>query len=545
MFINFRDIPGQQNIFLDYLYEFESVKPYYIKNFRKTDSYPSHFEEVLSKYKTDRNSIAKILKNQYLNKRISAKTAYNLKMISDPSTLFVFTGQQLGIATGPLYTFYKIITTIKLAHHLSTKYPGYNFVPAFWLAGDDHDFEEIRSVTLLNNDNSPVIVTYGEIEESGNVDNDLGSVGFLKIEDEIDLFISKVNESLRPTEFTPAIISILYESYKKGKTFADAFKDLLFKFFDKHGLIIVNPQDKELKSLLKPIFKNELENFRTHAEKLVSNSAGLEEVYHAQVKIKPLNLFYHYGKGRYSVEPVDHNEFKLRRKKVKFTKEELNNLIETEPENFSANVVLRPICQDFLFPSAFYVAGPAEVSYYAQIIPLFSYFQLPVPMVFPRAGATILERNVSVLSDKFGLQISDFFVRREDVIKLAASRLSGINLEEIFEKAGLELSETIEYLKNALQHIDKTLLDPSDKLKLRIVSGLEELKKKAEIARIKRNESTLNQVKKALNLILPNGILQEREINIIYFMNKYGIDFHEKLFEELEILAFEHQIIKI
>ena len=143
---------------------------------------------------------------------------------------------------------------------------------------------------------------------------------------------------------------------------------MIFTLFDKYGLVLFDPQERELKQLLKPIFKNEILEFRTHTQKLVEKSAKLEEVYHAQVKIQPVNLFYHDDEGRYLIEPSD-SEFKLKRKRKKFTQEELLELIETTPEKFSPNVLLRPICQDFLLPTVCYVGGPSEISYFAQVMP--------------------------------------------------------------------------------------------------------------------------------------------------------------------------------
>lgn len=161
--------------------------------------------------------------------------------------------------------------------------------------------------------------------------------------------------------------------------------------FDNYGLIIFDPQDAEVKEMLKPIFKKEITDFRAHSEKLVNISANLEEEYHAQVKVRAINLFYHTDEGRYLIEPVE-NEFRLKRKRKKFLFDELIDLIEKEPARFSPNVLLRPVVQDYLLPTAFYIGGPSEISYFAQVMPLYNLYQIEPPIIFPRASATLIEK---------------------------------------------------------------------------------------------------------------------------------------------------------
>jgi uncharacterized protein YllA (UPF0747 family) len=182
------------------------------------------------------------------------------------------------------------------------------------------------------------------------------SVGLINLDSSINEFFDKLNNGIKETEFKPVLINLLKNFYKEGKSFKEAFKDLIFNYFDEYGLVIFDPQDYEVKKVLKPIFKKEITDFRIHTEQLVHVSATLEELYHAQVKVKPVNLFLRIDEGRYSIEPVE-NEYKLRRKRKSFTQEQLLEVLENEPDKFSPNVLLRPICQDYLFPTAFYIAG--------------------------------------------------------------------------------------------------------------------------------------------------------------------------------------------
>ncbi|OGU45049.1 MAG: bacillithiol biosynthesis cysteine-adding enzyme BshC, partial [Ignavibacteria bacterium GWB2_36_8] len=319
MQVNFGDIPGQHNLFLDYLYEYDNVKKFYKQDFSNKEEYLKTFKAISETSREFRSDIPKIVQSQYQGLNPSEKTRNNIDLLKEKNTLAVVTGQQLGILGGPLYTLYKIITAIKLAGHLKERYDAYNFVPVFWLEADDHDFEEIRSVEVINEQNEVRKISY----EDEIVDEEIRqSVGYLTIKESISAFFYNLDKNLRDTEFKPELLKKLKEIYSTGKSFKQSFQELIFWLFDEYGLIIFDPQDIIIKNLLKPVFKKEINNFRQHTEKLVQVSATLEELYHAQVKVRPVNLFYSNEDGRFLIEPVE-NEFRLRRKRKKFTQEEI------------------------------------------------------------------------------------------------------------------------------------------------------------------------------------------------------------------------------
>ncbi len=541
MFINFGDIPGHQNLFLDYLYEFENVKEYFNSDFRSRDGYLKIFKSVSEHKNPAREIMPGILKAQYSSLQPSEKTSDNISKLSSDNTLAVVTGQQLGILSGPLYTLYKIITAIKLSESFSQKYDGFNFVPVFWLEGDDHDFNEVRQIKLPDDNNN--IKTIGYSTEA-NEDDDRSSVGTLKFDSSINDFFTNLEQSLRDTEFKPAIISKLKEFYAEGKTFKDAFRELIFFLFDKYGLIIFDPQDNAVKELLKPVFIKEVTDFRLHAEKLVITSAQIEEVYHAQVKIRPLNLFYSNEDGRYLLEPVE-NDFRLKRKRRKFTFEEIISEINHQPQRFSPNVILRPICQDYLLPTAAYAGGPGEISYLAQVNPLYKFYQIPAPVIYPRSSVMILEKNILNVLEKYDLDLLDIIIDPEKVKQKIVEKVSDFTVEETFKDAVIQFEMGFDKIKEGLFRIDKTTADASNRYKTKILSYVDELKEKALEAQKRKHETILRQIDKVSTAVFPHSVLQEREINFVYYWNKYGDDFLKKLFDEIEIGHFEHQVIKI
>ena len=542
MFINFSDIPKHQNLFLDYLYEFENVQEYYKHNFRNKEGYLPLFKSISESRKSRQLNLSSILKNQYSAlTNISGKTLRNFELLDKDKTIAVVTGQQLGILGGPLYTIYKIVTTIRLANQFSERYDEFKFVPVFWLEGDDHDFNEVRSLNLFDNENQ--ILNLGYKDEISD-DDAKQSIGNIKFDEVLNDFFSKYEGSLRDTDFKNELVTKLKNCYQVGKTFKQSFKELLFWLFDEYGLIIFDPQDPNIKSLLKPIFKKEVNDFSIHTQKLILTSAKLEELYHAQVKVKPVNLFYHTDDGRYSVEPVD-DIFKLRRKRKQFTKDEILTEIENSPEKFSPNVLLRPICQDYIFPTGFYIAGPSEISYFAQITPLYDFYNIITPIVYPRSSATLLEKNVGAALDKYDLTMHDIFLGLDELKEKVISGLSENNIEKAFEEASNEIELTFDRLKENLFAIDKTLVDASLRYREKIITSITELKSKATKAQESKHETTIRQLTRLSNLLYPLGNLQEREINFTYFYNKYGKDFIRKVYDDISVNEFEHQIISL
>lgn len=542
MFINFKEIPGNTKLFLDYLYDFDKVKGFYKYNFRDKEQFITKFKQLSESPKEFRNELSTIINNQYKLFNPSSKTLKNISLLKNKETVAVVTGQQLGILGGPLYTFYKIITAIKLCSHLSERYDNYHFVPVFWLEGDDHDFDEVRSINVLNDNNELLKISYNDqpTEEEQN----RGSIGHLKLKETINQFLKDYGNQLRNTEFKNPIMENLKSFYTEEKTFKEPFKELLFWLFDQYGLVIFDPQDIKVKELLKPVFKKEINDFRNHTEKLVNISANLEELYHAQVKIRPINLFYNYDEGRYVIEPIE-NEFRLKGKRKKFTLEELINLIEAEPEKFSPNVLLRPVCQDFLIPTGFYIGGPSEVAYFAQILPLYEFYNIDPAIIYPRSSVTILERALKSILDKYGMNVTEIFTDPNKLKNQIINNVSDKNLEEIFKETKNQIDLSFDNLKEKLFELDKTMGDVTSKYRLKVLGYIDELNGKATEAQKKRYEITLRQIDKASANLFPDMNLQERELSFFHFANKYGVDVLKKLFEELAINKFEHQVIEL
>lgn len=541
MFINYSDLPNYSNLFLDYVYEFDKVKDFYIYNFRNQDEYARKFSEITSSKRIFPETLSKILFNQYADVNSSKRTISNINYLGQQNSVAIVTGQQLTIFGGPLYTFYKIITAIKLCIQLKDKFVDYNFIPVFWLEGDDHDFNEVRSINIFNNDNE-----IQKIEYLNAVDNsmELGSVGNLLLEKEIELTLQKLKDSLRNTEFTEELISFLSKTYKSGNSFKKSFKHLLMKIFDEYGLVIIDPQDVELKKLLIPIFESELINYREHTQTILKRSALLEEKYHAQVKVKPINIFLIDDSKRFLIEP-DENGYKLKNRRKKFSKEEILNLLYQQPELFSPNVLLRPLCQDYILPTAFYVGGPSEISYFAQLIPYYSKLNIIQPFIYPRASITLVEKNIKSLLDKYQINLLNIFQNGKQIIPDIIASSENIDTNKFIREALIESQTLFEKLNNNLSSIDPSIAKIIEKLSEKNKQSIESLKSKLDSIILKKNEIIDRQLNKIFSNIIPNNNLQEREINFTYYFNKYGKDLINFLFNEVSTTKFEHQVLEV
>ena len=269
MSTNYSDLPGFPNLFLDYIYEFENVQNFFQNSFLDHKAYIKTFGKLKSFVRPHRNDVANILNDQYLGYQPSQLTERNINSLNNENTFAIITGQQVSLLGGPLFTFYKIITAIKLSKQLKERYSEYNFIPVFWMEADDHDFKEIQSVNIIDQYNKLRIINYDAgVEEEIN----RGSVGKLKINSNINQTINEIEKSLRDNEFKDEILNLVNSCYYEGVTMKAAFKKLIFHFFDEYGLVIFNPQDKRIKDILLPIFEKEIDNYAIHSKENILRS---------------------------------------------------------------------------------------------------------------------------------------------------------------------------------------------------------------------------------------------------------------------------------
>jgi bacillithiol biosynthesis cysteine-adding enzyme BshC len=530
---------GFTKLFCDYINDFQKVKKYYRLDFRSLSSFRTLAEERRSSH-PHRHILADVLKEQNLAFGTTEKTSTNIDLLRQDNTVAIVTGQQVGMLGGPMYTLYKTITAIKLAAYLREQLPEFNFVPVFWLEGEDHDFEEVNKFGVLNADSFPVKIEYTPRGKKSQ--KNFGAVGNMIMDDNLTVMIDELSKALMSTEFKNGLLENLRSFYFPSASLNTAFASYLNSLIGNEGLVFIDPNDSRLKRLVKPIFIKEIEEFPKVSQLVIQQSAELEEQYHAQIKTKVMNVFLFHQGGRYMLEPRE-NDFVLRGTRQYFQKAELLKLVEDSPECISPNVALRPVCQDTLLPTVAYIAGPSEVAYFAQLKKVYEYFGCPYPVIYPRASATIVEERQLKILDKFQVDLPELFDNPGKISKKVIDMVAEVKIDDMFTEASQHITDALNELKFGLNYIDPTLLGSLESAREKIESTVHVLKEKAAEAQQRKHEISLRQIQKVQNALLPSGNFQERELNVLYFMNKYGLDFPEWLKTELHFDKFQHQFL--
>lgn len=550
--VEYSKLPNFNSLFIDYVSgdeeRYKKLKPFFNAYFKENEDFFKVIDDKIHNYNTnryfDKNALIDILKRQNMAFGAGEKTVSNIELLKRDDTFAAVTGQQVALYTGNFYTVLKTITTIKLAGNLKERFPQFNFVPVFWLESEDHDFEEANHINLINKQNELVRIGYNKEDDNDeNVKKSAKPVGSIKFDNLIESINQQLKDSLIDTDFRDKLIEKIDSFYKEGNDFKTAFAQFMNWLFSDYGVVFVDPSDTEIKKLLTPVFEKELTTSPKMCETVITASAELEKNYDLQVKPKVINLFFLHNGNRLLIEPRENNRYALKNSKRRFEQEELLNILFETPELFSPNVVLRPICQDYLLPTIAYIGGPSEISYFAQFKPAYNHYDITMPVIFPRASASILESKISKFMHNYGVSFEDIFSHKVLVSKVV-DKLSEVKIEDEISKAQDDFNKIFYDLKNMTAKVDQTLLNAVEGMKDRLNQNVEQFKGKLINAQAKKSDTTTNQIDKVTNNIYPGGNLQERVINISYFLNKYDTSFIKKLFDEIDINNFSHQVIE-
>lgn len=540
----YNNLPDFNNLFLDYIDDFDKIKNYYKYDYRDDTEFLNALIKKKNTYLKDsdfnRDDLCRVLTTQNKFFNSSEKTYENIELLKSTNTFAVVTGQQVGMLSGPLYTILKALNAVQLANKLNQKFKDYNFVPVFWLECEDHDFLEINNINLLTKENEVKNISYFGVE--GEQEKYIKPTGTILLDEKIEELKNEIRNNLVETDFTNTVFDYINRSYKVGIDLKTAFARLLNYFLKDEGLIFMDPSEKDLKKPLISIFKKELSTYPSLCEKVIISSAEMEHEYDPVIKPKPINLFYTHNGNRYLIEPKDSENFGLKNSRQKFSRDELLLILNTNPELFSPNVLLRPVCQDTILPTVAYVGGPSEVAYFAQIKDAYDFYETPMPVIYPRTSVTIIEKRVETFLEKNKLKILDLF-HPKDTARRMVEKFSEMNIEELFTSYIDELNGVFYQFKQKLESIDKNLVNTLDKKDQQYKDSINMLKDKFMTSYLNQNEIVTKQLNKILSVIFPDNVLQERSLNIIYFLNKYGMDFIQHLKDNINVENFEHQFI--
>ena len=536
----YTELSGFSPLFQTYVSDFEGLAEYFAGNPASTTDLKAVAGCVVAHPRNHRHMLVEALQRQAVAYGADEASRRNIDLLLKPDTLTVVTGQQLGLGGGPLYTLFKTITTIQLAHSLSRQ-TGKAVVPVFWLEGEDHDLPEAGYLALPTSAGVEKVAYTGHtLPEKGN----LGPVGQIVFNEQINEVLAQVESLLAPTDFRAELMALLRTVYWPGTTFGLAFAQFITKLFPDSGLVLIAPNDPLLKQASLPLFQKAIQEQKPLFEALTTTSESLQAAgFHAQVTPRPLNLFYVYEGARYAIEP-DEVGYRLKGHNKTFSEPELLAALEDTPTSFSPNVVLRPQMQDWLLPTVAYVGGPGEVAYFAQFKKVYEWSGIPMPIVYPRASATLMEGRIRKIIDKNQLHWPDLAGDFESFFQQLVRESSGGKTDAVFNQMIQKVYTELDHLKPyALVH-DGSLDRAVEATRTNLTNELEKLRKRVLQAE-KRNHDTLRDQAWKAKLALFPANLQERSVSFLYFLNKYGIELIARLTNELTLETHAHQVVAL
>lgn len=481
----------------DYLAQNERLAPFYNRHNTIENFIPQISEK--EKHDIDRSLLVEVLNEQYKGIELSEDTENNISSLSNKKSFTVTTGHQLCLFSGPLYCIYKILSAINLSEKLKEKYPSYHFVPMFWMASEDHDFEEVNHIHLFGK----------KIEWKTSQS---GAVGRMNLS-EIGGVLENLLEVMGKGENADKMYSLLEKAYSKENSLAQASRIFLNALFKDYGLVIIDGDDARLKKQITPLIKQDV-NEKKFYSLLQDQSTNLGEHYKVQAHVREINFF-----------TLKENE----RQRIDTSVEVPN--IDKQPEKFSPNVLMRPLYQESILPNIAYVGGGAEIAYWMQLKSVFDSENIPFPILVLRNSALIISEKHNEKLKKLRFSSSDLFNSEQELHSQYIARQKDVK----------SIDNELEQFDSVFEKIKSTYSAPIHQQIIeaeqqRHRKSLDILRKKLDKIEKQKHKSALDQISKIKQHYFPNNGLQERHENLITFYLKYGDNFIKKMKKELNPL---------
>jgi bacillithiol biosynthesis cysteine-adding enzyme BshC len=525
----YQSIRHFSSLMSDYLDEKDLLKPLYHR-FPKMENFEEQILEKQSEWsnaQVKRELLSDVLQHQYESIEDKEQSIQNINLLKDQATFTVTTGHQLNLFTGPLYFLYKIISTINLCQQLQEKHPNYNFVPVYWMATEDHDFEEIQ------------YFNYGDKKVVYNREA-TGGVGRLS-NDGLDDVFSAFKDLLGKHDHAVEVLSLFEKGYLENKNLADATRVIAHELFKEQGLVIIDADNERLKSLAIPYFKEELVS-KASFNAVSKTLETWPDQYKVQVNPREINLFYltdDYRKRIIEKEGIYH----IDETGTSFTQEEILKELENHPERFSPNVIMRPLYQEVILPNLCYIGGGGEMAYWLELKYYFDSQQVSFPILLLRNSALLVTKKQLDKLERMQLDVWDLFEQDHKLTTLLTHKISGIEID---------FSDQKEHLKQqfAALHLLATQTDSSFENAVKAqehkqIKGLEYLEKRLLKAQKRQLDDHLERALKLKKELFPNDSLQERQTNFSVFYEEYGTAFIDNIKENLDPLDLRFTIIKL
>ncbi|WP_456439899.1 bacillithiol biosynthesis cysteine-adding enzyme BshC [Psychroserpens sp.] len=529
-YISFRDTSYFSSLVCDYLDEKEPLKPFY-NRFPKLENFKTQIEEKQSSFSDEsREVLVKALNKQYKNAEVSDLTQTNVNLLKNSSTFTIVTGHQLNLFTGPLYFFYKIISTINLCKELKAKYPEFDFVPIYWMASEDHDFEEINFFNFKGK----------KVQWNRDASGAVGELNLDGLDQVFEIFSSQLNGTVNALELKLNF----NESYLNSSNLAESMQYLVNELFKAYGLVIVDGNDHALKTQFIPYVENELTK-QTSFSKVSEanlNLNALDGNYKIQVNPREINLFYIKENLRERIIEKD-NIYHVNNTDISWSKSEIIKHLNEVPERFSPNVILRPLYQEVVLPNLCYIGGGGELAYWLQLKSNFESQKVVFPMLLLRNSALLIMEKQKQKLNKLNVEVSDLFLNQDALKTKITKQISTIDIDLSSQKQ--HLKQQFEALYDLAEKTDASFKGAVAAQEKKQINGLEALEKRLLKAQKRKMSDYIGRIVELQNELFPNQSLQERYMNFSEFYLDYGSDFIPKLIQSLRPLQGEFSIVQV
>jgi len=513
-------------LIIDYLDEKSELKPLYNRT-PKIENFLEQMEEKGNNFPFEnRQILVTVLEKQYKNFDISELTRENIQIIKHSNTFTITTGHQLNLFCGPLYFIYKIISVINLTKELKKIYPENNFVPVYWMASEDHDFEEINYFNFKG-------------KKIKWEKNSLGPVGRLQTSG-LESVLEQFSSELGIGNNANYLRDLFRKSYIEHERLIDATRFLTNELFKKEGLVIIDGDDSELKKKFIPYAKNEL--LHQTSFKKVNETLPLIKDYSIQVNPREINLFYIQDHQRERIL-LENGIYKINNTTTSFSESEIIAELEINPTHFSPNVILRPLYQEIILPNLCYIGGGGEIAYWLELKANFEANNITFPMLLVRNSVLIVTEKQKSKLDKLNLTWNEIFMSQKALSDEKTKEFSAFTIDFSEQKAILQ-KQFEELLQIALQ-TDKSFTGAVKAQEKKQLKGLENLEKRLLKAERKKFLSQLERIFEIQNELFPNKSLQERNFNFAEFYLIFGNQFIEELLIQLKPFSHEFKIITL
>jgi bacillithiol biosynthesis cysteine-adding enzyme BshC len=535
---------------IDYLSQSENVKPFYniyptLENFKKQIEHRLSFKQSLKERpeiskseilrftqndKSRRKVLVKTLNLQYKNLKTSSKTKANIQLLLKENTFTITTGHQLNLFTGPLYFLYKIISTINLTEELKIKYPDFNFVPIYWMATEDHDFNEIKYF----NPNS-----YQDKKISWNKLVS-GAVGRLNTSG-LEAVFSSISDQFGESQNANYLKELFRKSYLEHNNLSDATRFLTNELFQKYGLVIIDADDKDLKSEFAPFVNDELLN-QTSFKEVNKTIKQFRKNYKVQVNPREINLFYLKDNLRERII-LENGRYKINNTKMEFSEDEILAELDKNPQRFSPNVIMRPLYQEVILPNLCYIGGGGELAYWFELKLYFEKVGVAFPMLLLRNSALVITEKQERKLQKLNVSKEELFLKQNDLINKKVKELSNLDLD--FSKQKEFLQKQFSDLLVIAEKTDKSFVGAVKAQKTKQLKGLSILEKRLLKAEKRKLNDIVERIALLQDQLFPKQSLQERNTNFSELYLEYGEDLIPFLKENLKPLELEFSVLTL